>query len=142
MITAQELLEMMDSQNAILSPTLNNIKKVVTEWVGNGNKKIKPAYPVLKNTVFRVMSEKEWQNIQDGYYSGDFWSSDPTEYAYNMKNGVLVVAKAQTHYYRNLPDKDLIRQEKQHYQDLDKKELKTMLAVFKKIGTKLEQVYP
>jgi len=120
----------------------SEISRVLKKWVvGSGNDR--PEVPPIRDVVFRIMSADEWSKMKRGYFSGSFWSSDPTEYArgYFDNTGVLAVAKSSKNKkYKGMPDKKKIASGQQHYNDLDKKELSDLLFVYTRSGAKLTRV--
>ncbi len=117
----------------------SEIDRVVQRWVAKRGQD-NPEIPPIKDIVFRIMSADEWSKVKRGYYTGSFWSSDPTEYArgYLDDKSILAVAKAGgVKRYRGLPDKKKIARGEQHYHNLDKKELSNILVVYARRGSKL-----
>ena len=133
---------------------LSNIKYVYAEVNDNELKKIvnllqdklKTNYSEREHmkkpvgVVFRIASEKEFENVMSGYLSGSFWSSDPLEYMEYLKEGkYLFIANPQgPKKYKGLDG--------EHYHNLEKRELDEILAIYavhgRSISRKLIKIYP
>ena len=94
----------------------------------------RPDTPPLKGFVFRVISDREWESIKKGYYSGSLWASDPTDYGeYAKKGGMLLIAKdSGMKQYRGL--------DKKQFNNLEKKELEDVAAAFEFTGGKFKRI--
>ena len=114
----------------------------LSEWITTGKR---PPSPIAGGLVFRVMSREELDTMKSGYYSGAFWSSDPTEVSIAGDESVVLVAAKRTgaRKFRGLPreGEDI---SKRHYHELERKELSAVIGVYESVGpryaAKLRQV--
>ncbi len=104
----------------------------LSEWITTGKR---PPSPIAEDLVFRAMDREEFDAMKGGYYSGAFWSSDPTEVAIAGDESMVLVAAKRTgaRKFRGLPreGEDI---SKRHYHELERKELSEVIGVYESVG--------
>ena len=102
-----------------------------------------------KDIVFRKTDLSEWNQIKIfRLFSGEFWSSDPNEYAFHEDDFLLVAKRKGSIVLRGvgLPkdreeQKRLFDSGELDYNNLDRKELSDIIAAYKYNNGKLVKDY-
>lgn len=122
-------------------PTKMTVDEAVSKFAKTG---VKADEPPVEGKVFRVMSKDEWNHVSQGgeNYSGGFWSSDPSEYTGLLSEGdVLAAAPTQGPVqYRGLPKKDLIEAGRQHYNNLERRDITQISDAYRYENGKLVKI--
>lgn len=114
--------------NYINESTSNLIKKWILNQINSYDEQSRPDKPI-KDYVFRITSNKEYENLKRGYYSGSFWSSDPTEYMNYLENGSYLFVTKTTGVKK-------YRGQTKHYHNLETREIDEIEEIYKITGSK------